>query len=633
MADRNTRINGKQIKDATITADELASSIAGSGIGGGAGFALSVNVDDSSVEVSGDSVQVKDAGITASKLAAAVAGDGLAGGAGAALSINVDSSSIEINADSLRVKSGGITDAMLAGSISDGNLTEDYVKTSEVDDSSIEFSGGTLNIKANGVGATEIDLTGTYDYSSSGTIKVGTPTADTEAANKAYVDSIASGLDIKAACRVASTVALTVTYANGTAGVGATLTNNDTQAAISIDGVALSADDRVLIKDQAVADQEQNGIYKVTTVGTGSTNWVLTRVVDYDESSEVNDSTFFFVQEGTDNADNGYVQINAVATMGTDDIEFEQFSGAGQITAGDGLAKSGNVLSVNVDSSSIEISGDALRVKSSGVTDGMLSVDYVKVSEVDESTLDSASGSLLRVKALGVDTAQLANDSVDKDKIAADVAGDALGQNANGSLEVKVDGSSIETNTDALRVKALGITNAMLAGSIANSKLDSIADSKLVEDYIKVTEVDGSSIEFGSSLNVKDLGITNAMLANDSILEAKLKSSNAPTDGYVLSFNNATGGFTWISGTADSIKESDLVIGKLAPATGGETTLSSFSGSAAVLANSVQIFLNGIIQEEGAGNDYTIVVSTGVVTFGDALDAGDIVLMNGILDN
>ena len=108
---------------------------------------------------------------------------------------------------------------------------------------------------------------------------------------------------------------------------------------------------------------------------------------------------------------------------------------------------------------------------------------------LDQTTLDDNGSGKARIKAAGVDTAQLAasavetakinNDAVDKDKIAADVAGDGLGQNADGSLEVNVDDSSIETNADALRVKALGITNAMCEAGM----LDVAAPSDQTDDF------------------------------------------------------------------------------------------------------------------------------------------------------
>ena len=120
-------------------------------------------------------------------------------------------------------------------------------------------------------------------------------------ATKEYVDSASSGLDVKDSCRVATTANLTVTYdqSNGR------LDNAGTQAALTIDGVALSVNDRVLVKDQTEA--RQNGVYFVEIVGTNSSNWRLTRASDANVGSDITGGTFTFVEEGTANSDNGYV--------------------------------------------------------------------------------------------------------------------------------------------------------------------------------------------------------------------------------------------------------------------------------------------------------------------------------------
>src|SRR5574343_425440 len=112
-----TQIPTAGIADGAVTSAKLAAAVAGDGLAGGAGTALSVNVDASTIEINADTLRVKDAGITSAKLAAAVAGDGLAGGAGTALSVNVDNSTIEINSDSLRVKDAGITPAKLSAAV------------------------------------------------------------------------------------------------------------------------------------------------------------------------------------------------------------------------------------------------------------------------------------------------------------------------------------------------------------------------------------------------------------------------------------------------------------------------------------------------------------------------------------
>ena len=191
--------------------------------------------------------------------------------------------------------------------------------------------------------------TGTVDVASKRITSVAEPTQSTDAATKSYVDAVKTGLKVKDAVRAATTANLTATYANGTAGVGATLTNSGTQAAFTIDSIVLTAGQRVLVKNQTTAFE--NGIYTVTTVGTASTNWVLTRAIDNDSNAtvlEIEGGDFCFVQEGTTNADNGYVVTSDGAiTIGTSAINYVQFSGAGQITAGNGLSKSGNTLSID----------------------------------------------------------------------------------------------------------------------------------------------------------------------------------------------------------------------------------------------------------------------------------------------
>ena len=209
-------------------------------------------------------------------------------------------------------------------------------------------------------------------------------------ANKAYVDQVAQGLDAKPSARAATTTNLTATYSNGTAGVGATLTNSGTQAAFAVDGVTPSVSDRILVKDQTAG--AQNGIYVLSTAGDVSSNWVLTRATPEDQPAELSGGSFIFVEEGTDNGDNGYVFTHTGApTFGTTTLDVTQFSGAGQINAGAAMSKTGNQLDVEVDGSSIEVNSDALRVKALGITNAMLagSIDGVKIEQfvfTDESS-------------------------------------------------------------------------------------------------------------------------------------------------------------------------------------------------------------------------------------------------------
>ena len=204
-------------------------------------------------------------------------------------------------------------------------------------------------------------------------------------ANKAYVDQVAQGLDTKPSCRLGTTANLSATYSNGTAGVGATLTASS-NGALSLDGSTPSVADRILVKNQTSASE--NGIYTVTTVGDGSTAFVLTRATPEDQPSELSGGAFVFVEEGSLNANNGYVFTHTGApTFGTTDLDVAQFSGAGQITAGAGLVKDGNTIDTNPDNSSIEVAGDQLRVKALGIQDSMIANNTITTSKISNPVI------------------------------------------------------------------------------------------------------------------------------------------------------------------------------------------------------------------------------------------------------
>jgi hypothetical protein len=229
------------------------------------------------------------------------------------------------------------------------------------------FNGGTAQtISNNTIGAVALagsTMTGFLTLSAD-------PSSPLHAATKQYVDAVKTGLDLKDSVRSSSTAAFTVIYANGSAGVGATLTNSGVQAAFVADSVTLNVNDRVLIKDQVSAFQ--NGIYNVTVAGTASTNWVLTRSTDADTSPEVTGGMFTFIEEGTINAFSGWVNTSTgVTTMGTTNLTFSQFSGAGTITAGNGLVRVGST--IYFQSSTGYTTGD-LFYANSGTTVGKLTM-------------------------------------------------------------------------------------------------------------------------------------------------------------------------------------------------------------------------------------------------------------------
>lgn len=151
----------------------------------------------------------------------------------------------------------------------------------------------------------------------------GDPTLPLGAATKQYVDTIASGFTVILAAQAATTANLNATSAG--AGVGATLTNAGAMVAFAVDGYSANLNDRILVKNQTLS--QHNGVYTVTTVGSGAANWVLTRATDYDQApSEIRPGTLIAVNNGTVNATTSWLETATVVTVDTDPILFSQFT-------------------------------------------------------------------------------------------------------------------------------------------------------------------------------------------------------------------------------------------------------------------------------------------------------------------
>ena len=270
------------------------------------------------------------------------------------------------------------------------------------------------------------------------------PTADADAANKGYVDGVAQGLDIKDSCIAATTANITISTA---------LNNGDT-----LDGVSLSTNDRVLVKDQSSASE--NGIY---IVGSSPA-----RADDLAAGADAA-GMFTFVEKGTVNADNGFVcsSDKGSAVVGTNNLTFVQFSGAGQLTASDGLSKSGNTLSVDLKSNGglvIESSEIAVDLAASSIT-GTLAISDGGTGATTASAARTALG-------LAIGTNVQAYDA-DLDNLSGCQSGASAALAALTSTEVAIlDGATVTTTE----------LNIMDGGTSATSTTLATADRMVMND-------------------------------------------------------------------------------------------------------------------------------------------------------
>ena len=229
---------------------------------------------------------------------------------------------------------GSVTNTMLAGSIANEKLTNSSITingTATALGGSINITSGVSSVNGTtsqiAVSATTGDITLSLPNAVvfPGTVTLNAaPTVDLEAATKGYVDSVAQGLDIKASVKAATTENGTLATAFDDGSV--------------IDGVTLATGDRILIKNQT--DATANGIYVVAASGAP------TRSTDMNAAAEF-PGAFTFVEQGTTNADTGYVCTNNSVIVGTTEITFAQFSGAGSYVAGNGITLTGNSFSIN----------------------------------------------------------------------------------------------------------------------------------------------------------------------------------------------------------------------------------------------------------------------------------------------
>lgn len=337
-------------------------------------------------------------------------------------------------------------------------------------------------IKNNAIDQSKLD--GTANFSFSGQVRyTGSDTNANALATRSYVDSVAAGLDPKDSCKVATTANIT-------------LSNTQT-----IDGVSVSAGDRVLVKNQNTASE--NGIYRCA-----ASTWQ--RANDMLAGTDAAGSSMF-IEQGSENGDKGFVCTSnkGADVVGTNDLTFSQYTGVSTIEAGAAMSKTGDRLDVEVDGSSIEVSSDALRVKALGITDGMLA-GSISNSKLSNSTISGI--------ALGGSLQGLT---------ASSTGGLSLSGTYNGSAAVSasinLDGSSLATGSNGLKVNTGGIATLMLAD-------DAVTSAKIADGAVVTAALAGTSV---TADKLADNAVTTAKISDSSVTAAKLAGS-IPADKLVL---------------------------------------------------------------------------------------------------
>lgn len=397
------------------------------------------------------------------------------------------------------------------------------------------------------------------------------PVLPSHLTTKEYVDSVATGLDVKVSVRAVSTSDITLSGAQ------------------TVDGVSLVAGDRVLVMGQT--DSTLNGIY---VVSAGA--WSRADDADNSPTGEVTSGMFTFVEEGTTYAGAGFVLTTAnPIVLGTTGLQFAQFSSAGVVVGGAGLVKTGNVLDVvsanggivvNANDIALTLADGTLEITGSGLKLASLAEGKVLIGNASGvATAQTLSGAIT-IDAAGVTTlgsgvitnSTIATGTIGLDKLVSGTAGQIIVLNGSGvPTYVTASGDLTVSTAGAFTIGTDAVTTSKIAdANVTLAKLVTLDQAK----FVIGTTTGNAQVAFSGDVAVDQAGVATV---------------NAAT----------------------VVKVADVVTREVP---------SSLSATQVQLANTPKVgtehvFVNGLLMDEGSGNDYTI--SGDTITFAFSLNAGD----------